>query len=264
MFLIRNHSNMHHYFLDKYANVNSIIHHLDPRLKIITFISYVLFVILTPPTEFIKFFLYFSLIFSVILLSKLPLKFIFKKSLVIVPFVLAVALFIPFLNEGEIAGSYSYGNLNFAVTYSGLLILFNVLVKSWLSVISMLTLTSTTKFSDLLKGFEYLKFPKVMLLVISFMYRYIFVIADEAMRLKTAGDARNFGNLKLKQRIEIFGNIIAVLFIRSYERAERVYAAMLSRGFDGNFRTIKEFKFSNADFGFATIMGLILISIFVI
>ncbi|PKP57503.1 MAG: hypothetical protein CVT89_04430 [Candidatus Altiarchaeales archaeon HGW-Altiarchaeales-2] len=213
---------MHHYFLDKYANVNSIIHHLDPRLKIIAFISYVLFVILTPPTEFIKFFLYFSLIFSVILLSKLPLKFIFKK------------------------------------------ILFNVLVKSWLSVISMLTLTSTTKFSDLLKGFEYLKFPKVMLLVISFMYRYIFVIADEAMRLKTAGDARNFGNLKLKQRIEIFGNIIAVLFIRSYERAERVYAAMLSRGFDGNFKTIKEFKFSNADFGFATIMGLILISIFVI
>ncbi|PKP60130.1 MAG: cobalt ECF transporter T component CbiQ [Candidatus Altiarchaeales archaeon HGW-Altiarchaeales-1] len=159
---------------------------------------------------------------------------------------------------------FSYGNLNFAVTYSGLLILFNVLVKSWLSVISMLTLTSTTKFSDLLKGFEYLKFPKVMLLVISFMYRYIFVIADEAMRLKTAGDARNFGNLKLKQRIEIFGNIIAVLFIRSYERAERVYAAMLSRGFDGNFKTIKEFKFCSRDFGFGVIMGLILIITFVI
>ncbi|CEG13143.1 Cobalt ABC transporter permease component [groundwater metagenome] len=255
---------MHHYFLDKYAALNSIIHHLDPRLKIIIFFSYVLFVVLTPPTEFIKFFLYFLLLFSVIELSKLPLKFILKRSAVIIPFVLMAALFIPFLKEGEIAGSYSYGNLNFAVTYSGLLILFNVLVKSWLSVISMITLTSTTKFADLLKAFEYLKFPKVMLLVISFMYRYIFVIADESMRLKTAGDARNFGNLKLKKRIEIFGNIIAMLFIRSYERAERVYAAMLSRGFDGNFRTIKEFKFFDIDFVFAIIIYSILIGIFVI
>ncbi len=255
---------MHHYFLDKYATLNSIIHHLDPRIKIIIFFSYVLFVVLTPPTEFIKFFLYFLLLFSVIGLSKLPLKFILKRSAVIIPFVLFVALFIPFLKEGEIAGSYSYGNLNFAVTYPGLLILFNVFVKSWLSVTSMLILTSTTKFNDLLKALEYLKFPKVMLLIISFMYRYIFVIADEAMRLKMASEAKNFGNLKLKQRIEIFGNIIAVLFIRSYERAERVYAAMLSRGFDGNFRTIKEFKFSNIDLVFGAIMGLILMNIFVI
>jgi len=255
---------MHHYFLDKYADIDSIIHHLDSRTKIVVFLSYILFVVITPPTEFEKFFLYFLTLFLIILLSKLPLKFIFKRSLVVLPFVLAVAIFIPFLKEGEIAGSYSYGNLNIVVTYPALLVLFNVLAKSWLSVLSMIILTSTTRFNDLLKGFESLKFPKIMLMIISFMYRYIFVIVNDAMRLKMSADARNFSSLKLRCKIKIIGNIIGMLFIRSYERAERVYVAMLCRGFDGNFRTMNEFKFSNVNFGFAAIIYTILIGIFVI
>ncbi|ODS36772.1 MAG: cobalt ECF transporter T component CbiQ [Candidatus Altiarchaeales archaeon WOR_SM1_86-2] len=253
---------MHHDFLDKYSHLNSRVHSIDPRVKIIGFFSFIFFVIFTSPTEFQKFYFYFLLMFSIIVISKVPLAFIFKRSLVVIPFVLLVAIFIPFLKEGEVMGSYSFGSLEFAITYQGILIFFNVLIKSWLSVLSMITLVSTTPFPQLLKGFERLKIPKVMVMIISFMYRYLFILADEIMGLKTARDARAAGNHGRLWHIKTIGDIIGTLFIRSYERGERVYAAMLSRGFDGRIKTLDDFNIKRFDVFFLVLTFLILILIF--
>jgi len=230
---------MKHDFIDKYAELDTVIHRLDPRVKIVSFISFVFFVIFTSPSEFLNFLFYFILIFNVILISKVPLKFVFKRSLVIIPFVLFVAIFIPFFKQGEVAGSYSFGSLHLTLSYTGLIILWNVLVKSWLSVFGMLLLASTTKFPRLLKGFEKLKMPELMVMVLSFFYRYVFVLMDEAMRMKRARDSRSFGGCRVRQTRSI-GNIIATLFVRAYERGERVYAAMVSRGFSGRIETLGE------------------------
>ena len=244
---------MEHAFIDEYAELDSIIHKLDPRVKIVSFFSLVFLIIFTSPTEFLDFLFFFLFIFMIILISKIPISFVFKRSLIILPFIAFVAIFMPFLKEGEVAGSYNLGSLHFQVTYSGLLVLWNVLIKSWLSVLCMIILTSTTKFNQLLKGFQRLGMPKIIIMILSFFYRYVFILIDEAMRMKRARDSRSFKESNFA-KLKSTGNIIACLFIRAYERGERVYQAMVSRGFNGEIKNITEFKFSTKDLGFIMVL----------
>ena len=232
---------MKHSFLDKYSDRDSFIHKLDPRTKFFITLIFILGVISTPPDRWLAFGLYFCLLAALLCLSRLPVLYVFKRSLVIIPFVLLIAIFIPFFRQGEAVGSYNIWLWEVSVTYSGLQVFWNILVKAWLSILSLILLTSTTKITNLLKGLEQLHMPKVMVMILSFMYRYIFVLVDEVMRMKQARDSRNFGGKRLWQ-IRTIGNMIGTLFIRSYERGERVYAAMLARGFDGQTRTIPTYS----------------------
>jgi len=248
-----------HSFVDRYSDLDSIIHRLDPRTKLITTLLFILVVALTPPNSWSAFALYFAVIATLLLLSKVPIFYVFKRSLVIMPFVLMIAIFVPFFKEGEVAGSYNLWLWQVSVTYSGLQVLSNILVKAWLSILSLILLTSTTKMAGLLKGLEQLRMPRVMVMILSFMYRYLFVLVDEVMRMKQARDSRNFGGKRLWQ-IRTIGNMIGTLFIRSYERGERVYAAMVARGFDGQTRTLDCLNFRKADAYFGISLGLVLIS----
>ena len=244
-------------FIDRYSRLESHIHNLNPRIKIIVLISFIFFVIFTPTVEFTKFYFYFLVIFSIILLSKVPPAFIFKRSLVIIPFVFLVAVFAPFLKEGEVIASYPFWFFELGVTHEGVMVFLNALIKSWLSVLSMVTLVSTTTPPEILKGFERLKMPRVIVMIISFMYRYIFVLVEELMAMKTARDSRSFGGGRI-WHIKTIGNLVAVLFIRSYERGERVYYSMLSRGFDGSIRTLDDTRIRGVDVLFAIMIFLIL------
>ena len=233
---------MKHSFLDQHSNLRSPVHDLDPRAKIIAFFSFLLFVIFTPITQYQKFALYGALIFSIILISRVPLRFVLKRSLVIIPFVGLVAIGLPFL--GGSGGSFNLGF--FRVANSAFLIFFNVLVKSWFCVLAMIALTSTTPFSKLLNGFQRLKVPRVYIMVLSFMYRFIFVLDDELMRMSRARDARTF-NYSRVQSVKAAGGMIGALFVRSYERGERVYAAMRSRGFSGEIKLIRDLELMRFD-----------------
>jgi len=247
-----------HSFIDQYSDRDSFIHRLDPRTKLITTLVFILVVISTPPTGWQVFAFHFLLVATLLLFSKVPIFYVFKRSLIIMPFVLMIAIFIPFFKEGEVAGSYNIWLWQVSVTYSGLQVLLNVLIKAWLSILSLILLTSTTKMTHLLKGLEQLRMPRVMVMILSFMYRYIFVLVDEVMRMKQARDSRNFGGKRLWQ-LRTIGNMIGTLFIRSYERGERVYAAMLTRGFDGHTRTLDHLNFRQADAYFGIGFSLVLI-----
>jgi cobalt/nickel transport system permease protein len=251
---------MKHSFLDQYSDRDSPIHRLDPRSKLIMSFAFILAVVLTPPDSWLAYALYFALMVTLLALSQLPVFYVLKRSLVIIPFVLLVAIFIPFFKEGEVVGSYNIWLWQVSVTQSGLQVLWNIMAKAWLSIFCLVLLTSTTKFSHLLKGLEQLRLPKVMVMLLSFMYRYLFVLVDEAMRLKQARDSRNFGGKWLRQ-IRTIGYMIGTLFIRSYERGERVYAAMAARGFDGRSQTLERLQFRLADAYFVTSLGLVLIFI---
>lgn len=224
---------MEHGFLDKYSGLDSIIHRIDPRVKLITFGITIPFIIFTRPDLFLAFLLYGILIVTLIFISKIPFFFVLKKSLVVVPFVLLIAVFIPFHN--------------------GLLVFWNVLIKSYLSTLCMILFSNTTKFTDLLKALETLKFPKLIIMVLSFMYRYVYVSIDELMRMKRAKDVRTI-NSGTWLRFKTLSNIIGTLFIRAYERGERVYLAMRSRGFTGQIRTLNGFQARRKDFYFAAII----------
>jgi len=249
---------MKHSFLDQYSDRDSIIHRLDPRTKLITTLFFILAVVLTPPDRWQAFALYFFLVATLILLSKVPALYVLKRSLVIMPFVVLIAIFIPFFKEGEVAGSYNIWLWQVTVTYSGLQVFWNILAKAWLSILSLILLTSTTRFSHLLKSLEQLRMPRVMVMILSFMYRYLFVLVDELMRMRQARDSRNFGGGRWWQ-IRTIGNMIGTLFIRSYERGERVYAAMMARGFDGQTRTLESLNFRQLDAFFGISLGLVLI-----
>ena len=249
---------MKHSFLDQYSDLDSFIHRLDPRTKFIITLVFILAVIITPPTRWQVFALYLFLMAALLLLSKLPIFYVLKRSLIIMPFVLMIAIFIPFIKEGEVAGSYNIWLWEVSVTYTGLQVLWNVLIKAWLSILSLIWLTSTTKLTNLLKGLEQLGMPRVMVMILSFMYRYIFVLVDEVMRMRQARDSRDFGGKRFRQ-LRTMGNMIGTLFIRSYERGERVYAAMLARGFDGHSRTLDRLNFSQADAYFGISFSLVLI-----
>ncbi|MFC2066117.1 cobalt ECF transporter T component CbiQ [Chloroflexota bacterium] len=249
---------MKHSFLDQYSDRDSFVHKLDPRTKLVTTMLFVLAVALTLPAMWVVFAIYFVVIAILILISRVPVVYIMKRSLVIMPFVLLIAIFIPFFKEGEVAGSYNIWLWQVSVTHSGLQVLWNILAKSWLSILSLILLTSTTKITDLLKGLEQLHMPRVMIMILSFMYRYIFVLVDEVMRMRQARDSRNFGGSRL-WHLKTIGSMTGTLFIRSYERGERVYAAMLARGFDGQCRSLRRLNYGLADACFGTGFGLVIV-----
>lgn len=235
---------MHHAFIDKFAHLDSPIHQLDPRAKILSFFFFVLMVVLTVNGDFVAFGLFFLLVFATLLLSRVPLVYVFKHSLVVIPFVAFVGLSLLFKEGGEV-------------------IFFSVLAKSWLSVLAMVTLVSTTPFPVLLKGLEWFRVPGLVLMIISFMYRYIFLLTDEIMRIKAARDSRGTPN-GILETFKSAGCLIGSFFVRSYERAERAFLAMCSRGFDGEMRTLHSFSFGIGDFAFVLLFcsSILVIMIF--
>jgi len=247
-----------HSFLDQYSDRDSLIHRLDPRTKLVSTLLFIIAVALTPPDGWVSYALYAAVLAIWLMLSRVPVGHVLRRSLVILPFVVLIAIFIPFFREGEIAGSYNLWLWQVSVTHSGMVVLRNILIRAWLSVLSLILLTSTTRLPDLLRGLEQLHMPRVMVMVLSFMYRYIFVLVDEVMRMKQARDSRNFGGRRWWQ-IRTVGNMIGTLFIRAYERGERVYAAMMARGFDGHSRTLKRLEFKPADAYFGLSLGALVI-----
>ena len=249
---------MKHSFIDQYSDRDSFIHRLDPRTKFMAMLAFILAIALTPPGRWQAFAVYFCLIAVLVLISKVPVLYVLKRSLVIMPFILLIAIFIPFFKEGEVAGSYNIWQWQVSVTYSGLQVLWNILAKAWLSILGLILLTSTTSMAKLLDGLERLRMPRVLIMILSFMYRYIFILVDEVMRMKQARDSRNFGGGRLWQ-IRTIGRMTGTLFIRSYERGERVYTAMLARGFNGHSRTLNHLSLKPADAYFSTGFGLVII-----
>lgn len=257
---------MKHSFLDRYSDLGSLIHRLDPRTKLITTFAFVLAVVLTPPLRWQAFALYFVVILGLLLLSKVPPLYVLKRSLVIVPFVLMIVIFNLFLKPGDIVVGFNIWHWHLSITDEALVFAWNVLIKAWLSVLSLILLSSTTKFPELLKGLERLHMPGAMVMILSFMYRYIFVLVDEVIRMKQARDSRNFGGRRMWQ-LKTIGNMVGTLFLRSYERGERVYGAMVARGFDGKTLTLSNLRLARQDLyfgvGFLLCLALISVTVFI-
>jgi cobalt/nickel transport system permease protein len=227
---------VHHTFIDRYSELHSPIHRLDPRTKIISLLVCVLAIVLTATAQTMRLAGYAVLLSVIIVVSSVPCWYILKRSLAVVPFVLALSLSAVFF------GSRS--------TYW----LAGTLARAWLAAVAMVALSSTTRFPDLLRGLRSLGIPSLLVMLFSFMYRYIYIFLDEAMRMERARQARSFG-VRRTGRLRVFGHMIASLLLRAYERGERVYASMLSRGFDGELRTARPLRYGVTDAIFLCLFG---------
>jgi cobalt/nickel transport system permease protein len=169
-----------------------------------------------------------------------PLRLV-RGAFIAAPFVL-VAVPIIFTNPNAPIGTVDVGPLTLTISGEGLRIFTTVALKSWLSVQAALLLTYTTPFHDLLDAMRELRVPRIFVAIIGFMYRYLAVLGDEAQRLMRARASRSaepehgHGGGSIAWRARVTGGMVGALFLRTYERSERVYAAMQARGFEGTFR----------------------------
>jgi cobalt/nickel transport system permease protein len=163
-----------------------------------------------------------------------------RSAFIALPFALA-ALPLIFTMQQEIIGSFTVGPLTVTVSAEGIRRFLTIMIGSWLSVQCALLLAFTTPFHDLVDGLRQLRMPKIIIAIVSFMYRYLAVLGDESGRMSRARDARSAGEGRgsggsIRWRATVTGRMVGALFLRSYERSERIYAAMQARGFDGEFR----------------------------
>jgi cobalt/nickel transport system permease protein len=166
-----------------------------------------------------------------------------RNAFFALPFMLAT-LPLVFTRPGDPLATIPIGPLMVTVSGQGLREFTTIAIKSWVSVQAALLLSFSTPFHDLVDGLRQLRLPRIMVAIISFMYRYLAVLAGEASRMNRARAARSAvgpadsgrAGGSLRWRASVTGHMVGSLFLRSYERSERIYAAMQARGFDGELR----------------------------
>lgn len=234
------------YFLDPYRSRASVIHHYDPRVKVTLALAFILTTALTPVGAWPIYLLLFALALAAVVLSELGVVYVLKRALIALPFALA-ALPMLFSVAGIPLLHLNLGLLSLTVTRDGATYFASVVLKSWLSVQVAVVLVSSTPFPALLAALRALKVPRLLVAIVGLMWRYLFVLVDEALRLLRARESRSAhppeptgrrvgGSLIWRARVA--GGMVGNLFLRAFDRADRIYAAMLSRGYDGETRII--------------------------
>ena len=137
-------------------------------------------------------------------------------------------------------------------------------MRSWLSVQFAVLLVATTPFPDLMQALRHLRVPALLVAVISLMYRYLAVLIDEATRLMRAREARSARlpgrrGPSVAWRARVAGNMVGQLFLRSYERSDRVYAAMLARGYRGQLVALQANALRGVDWAVVCGVGAVLL-----
>jgi len=239
---------MHHSYIDRFATGDSVIHRLDPRAKLIVVLVFTALVVSVPKYEVAALFPYAVLPFALLVFGEVPFGYAAWRLLVVSPFVLFVAIFNPLYDSHPVL--VQFGPRVFWVR-GGVLSCLNICGKFVLTFGALVALVSTTRFSDLLRAMAWFRLPKLFLVELSFLYRYLFVLVDQVQRMKRARDSRGVGAGRLRWRLKATGGIIGSLFVRTLERGERIHAAMASRGFDGTVRTLHHLHLHGADYLFA-------------
>lgn len=224
-------------FQERYQAGDSLLHRLDSRVKVITTLILITEIVLTPERAWPAYPLLWTLVSTLAVIGRLGAWRVARLGGVALPFTLAAAALL-----FTLPGKPLITILGVSISDAGASRFLSIVLKSWLAVQVTLILSMTTPFTDLLWGFGSLRIPAVLVAIVSFMYRYLFTLNDEAQRLLRARAARSGATAAQKSggslfwRAQVAGGMVGSLFLRSYERSERVYAAMLARGYTGQMR----------------------------
>jgi cobalt/nickel transport system permease protein len=205
---------------------HSPVHRAPAHLKVLALLGFVVLVVATPRDWYAAFGVYLLAVLAVVGLSRVPPMYLLRRAVVEVPF-LAFALLLPFVAQGprtEVLG--------LTVSQHGLEAAWGLLAKGTLGVLASLTLAATTEPQALLAGLERLRLPQQLVQIMAFMVRYLDVVTGEMQRMRIARESRGF-TARDPRHWPVLARSAGALFIRSYERGERVHLAMLSRGYTG-------------------------------
>jgi len=201
---------MRHSFIDRYSRLSSPIHRIPIPVKLLATVALLVTVVVLPISVSLFFAVATFILIVIGLLSQIPLAFLVKRLLFLELFVVGVA-------------GLSLLQVN------GVVVFLTLFVKSTMCLFTILLFSNTTPFGELLRSLKRWRFPDLLITILALMYRYLFVMIDEMERMQRARISRTFVRRR-RFALDSLAAVVAQLFIRSTERAERIYAAMCARG----------------------------------
>lgn len=223
-----------------YRHEHSPLHDLPAQVKIVALVVFVGAVVATPRESFWAFGVYSVLLIGVMIVARIPPGFVASRMIIEVPFVI-FALLMPFLGTGDRTSI-----LGVSLSVAGLWGAWTILIKGTLGVGASVLMAATTEVPDILEGLERLRLPKLVTAIAGFMVRYLDVITGELRRMRIAMAARGYDPSWIGQAGPIAASA-GSLFVRSYERGERVHRAMLARGYTGTMPVFERVTASTRD-----------------
>ena len=225
------------------------LHRVAPECKVVTTLVFTFAVIATPADQFWAFAAYAGLVVAVAQVGRIPLGHIARRLAIEIPFV-AFAVFLPIVGRGP-----RVDVLGVPLSEAGLLAAWNIVAKGTLGVAATIVLAATTPIPQLLAGLERLRVPSRLVAIAAFMLRYADALGQELERMRIARMSRGHDPRWLFQARAIASSV-GVLFVRSFERGERVYLAMEARGYAVSMPTRRTAATSRHWFGAAAVLGV--------
>jgi cobalt/nickel transport system permease protein len=239
---------------------------MHARVKILFTLVFILALNFLPQHAWAGFILFFTLTISTLILSRVDPRIVLKRSLAAIPFIISAVPLIFWGPDPSVVWDI-LGMFSIPVSVIGVERCLSIIIKAWISILAAIILTATTDSHALIAGFRQLGIPAILVSVVELMWRYLFVMVDEVTRLIRARNSRstvvNHGHHaggSVLWRAEVTGNMAGSLFLRSIERSERVYAAMLSRGYNGEPFSEPGVEFTSRD-RLSVILGVLVILI---
>ncbi len=232
--------------IDRYAGISSPIHRWDPRFRLVSIFTLIFSVILLYNLQLVVIGMIFAIILTCI--SKIPLSFVLSRMKVVFVLVLPFFIIIPFTIIGDGVEIASFGGITLSyrgieyVKFAAMIVL-----KALTAVMLIFPMIGTSKMDITIKALEGLHLPNKLVQMFAFTYRYIFVLDDEFTRMDRSLASRGFKRRGNLYTLTTISKAIAMLFVKSYERADRVFYAMRSKGYSGTVATLHEFHARRQD-----------------
>ena len=219
---------------------------LDPRIKLITFFSLMSVIILTPYGRTMRFVFYFCILAAIHFFASLRFREVFRRILLLIPLMLFFAAALIISPENDLGRDIE--------------IFLDLSIKSGLCFLCVAYFSLTTDFFSLIKGLQAVKFPHLFSGIMLFGYNYGFLLAREVKRIQIAKESRSPNRVSKTKDIRLAAHLAPMLIYKTLERSEKIYAAMLSRGFKGELRGLKKPVMSYEDVVFVCLFAGLLIS----
>jgi len=240
-------------FIDTLSVMNSPVHRIDPRAKLVTFSVFIVCVVSFGKHEVSALIPYVLFPAVIIPLAGIPARYLVKKMFFLLPFAVLIAAFNPLYDTRSL---YSLGPLT--VT-SGMVSFASILTRFMLTVLGALTLIAVTGFNGICMALERFGVPKAFSVQLMMLYRYIFVLTSEASSMARARDMRSVGGKGMGMKV--YGSLMGHLLMRTWYRAQRIHMAMLSRGFSGEFPLRRHMQMRPADMAFMLLWSSIFVGL---
>jgi cobalt/nickel transport system permease protein len=237
--------------LEEFAEGNTFLHKLDPRIKLLILMPYIFVIAIMHGQKGPFIGLTFSVLLTV--LAKLNMRRLLSRLIVVNVFVSLLWVFIPFSYSGE--ALFYIGSLK--ATREGILYALSITLKTNAIVLATIAILGTSGVFPLAHALVHLKVPNKFVHLFFFFYRYISVLHEEYTRLKNAMIIRSFSPGTNFHTYKSYAYLVGMLLVRGYERSQRIYNAMLCRGFAGKFPVINHFSLRKSDLVFGLLISMV-------